>query len=383
MKKLTPLFLFSHSSRPPKAADSANTTTTSASTANISNAQSPEAKKEEQPKLETAPIKSPKTVSIKSSDKPAEAKDKPKYTLGNLINSLIAKNAPAEEDLENQLVFKSNFNNDLGNKQPKAQEQAKQDQLKNSDTEASSTTNNSNTTPTKSNNFVLQGYLSDSDSIYSSPSESNTPSSEDESSKKSQTSTNNQNENSSVNSSKNNRSHSGGSYSDCYSDSPGSIDRNETSNNGDGAISREQRSDSATKKLLLQRQSPEKPGEGLKRRSSDAEQMSRRETASHDPYMFLARLKKPRLGADDTAAVADSNMSMIMQPWKITNGSLDNIIEQEFILDNIQGQDSSSIAKKLMRGSLFDESQQSQRSVTPNDSQQQNSKQGKSLYIYR
>lgn len=369
------------SSRSPKAAASADTkktrTITSASTANNSNAQGPEAKEKEQTTLEAA-AKSPQTVSTKNSEKPAEAKDKSKYTLGNLITSLIAKNAPAEEDMENQLVFKSNFSNGPSSKQQKAQEQPKpqtqqeQDQLKNSDTDASTTTNNNNNTaPIKSKDFMLQGYLSDSDSIYSSPSESNPPSSEDESSKRSQTSKNNQNENSSVNSSKNNRNQSGGSYSDCYSDSPSSIDRNETSNNGDDASGREQRSDSATKKLLLQRHSsPEKPGEGSKRRSSDAEETNRKEATSYDPYMFLARLKKPRL--DATAAASNMN---VMPPWKINSANLENIIEQEFFLNNIQDRDSSSVAKKLMRGSLFDESQKS-----TNDSQQQNSKQGK-IYI--
>ena len=71
--------------------------------------------------------------------------------------------------------------------------------------------------------------------------------------------------------------------------------------------------------------------------TSPASEPKRRLSASpdsaHDPYMFLSRLKKPRL-------------TTITPPWRLNaHGTLDNIIEREF------GGGEGAATKRLLRRS--------------------------------
>lgn len=335
------------SSKSTDAGTDTTATTTSTSTVNSPKALSPETSKKEETTFDTKADANPKNESTKSS----EAKEQPyetaaklaKYTLGNLINSLIAKNVPAQEDMEQQLIFKSNFNID-------SEKKTTQDQQHNIYETINTYTNNNGQTPTNRSS-TLQDLSSDNDSIYSSPSKSNTPGSEDETSgNKSQTES---------------KIRSVSSYSDTYSDSSTNSKKYCETNKRDGTPN--SMDNLSAKRLLQQRQSPNNPESSTKRRASDAdENQKERPTVSmeHDPYMFLSRLKKPRLATDYQAG----GDSIIIPPWKINNGNLDNIIEQEFILDHFHSRDSSD-SKKLFQGSVFNELK-SQRSVTPGDSHQ-------------
>jgi hypothetical protein len=95
----------------------AKSETPSPVTNNIPTAVSPPAAKE----VAEEPHPSPVNVNESNDNKQSlSIEPKSKYTLGNLINTLIAKNVPAEVEMEPKLVFKSNFNG-TGNKKSQTQ----------------------------------------------------------------------------------------------------------------------------------------------------------------------------------------------------------------------------------------------------------------------